>query len=115
VLILSTQLTNTQIVFFYGIANLKGKSTWQKAIELVNVAHPKFRAQLKQEAIEKKIITEYQAKAIILDVPEVASLYDERGIARRIASTGYSFFEQIFLEVTNFFESLLIKRNQPSH
>jgi len=103
------------VVTEYGIANLKGKSTWQKAIELVNVAHPKFRAQLKQEAIEKKIITEYQAKAIILDVPEVASLYDERGIARRIASTGYSFFEQIFLEVTNFFESLLIKRNQPSH
>ena len=34
----------------YGMVNLKGLSTWQKAEALISVAHPDFREQLIQEA-----------------------------------------------------------------
>ena len=34
----------------YGMVNLKGLSTWQKAEELISVAHPDFREQLIQDA-----------------------------------------------------------------
>ena len=30
------------IVTEYGVANLKGKSTWERAELLINVAHPDF-------------------------------------------------------------------------
>jgi len=39
----------------YGIANMKGKSTWERAEALVNIAHPDFRDQLIKEATEMKI------------------------------------------------------------
>lgn len=34
----------------YGIVNLRGKSTWQRAEALISIAHPDFRDQLIQEA-----------------------------------------------------------------
>jgi acyl-CoA hydrolase len=34
----------------YGIAMLKGKSTWERAEALINIAHPDFRDQLIKEA-----------------------------------------------------------------
>ena len=34
------------IVTEYGVANLKGKSTWERAELLINVAHPDFREDL---------------------------------------------------------------------
>ncbi|TWI74106.1 butyryl-CoA:acetate CoA-transferase [Desulfobotulus alkaliphilus] len=39
----------------YGIAMLKGKSTWQRAEELINLAHPDFRDELIKEADKMKI------------------------------------------------------------
>ncbi len=38
------------VVTEYGIAYLKGKSTWQKAESLINIAHPDFRDELIREA-----------------------------------------------------------------
>jgi 4-hydroxybutyrate CoA-transferase len=38
------------IVTEYGIARLKGKTLRQRAQELINVAHPDFRAELKKAA-----------------------------------------------------------------
>lgn len=38
------------LVTEYGIANMKGKSTWQRAEELINIAHPDFRDELIKEA-----------------------------------------------------------------
>lgn len=38
------------IVTEYGISNMKGKSTWERAEALVNIAHPKFRDELIAEA-----------------------------------------------------------------
>ena len=39
----------------YGMVNLKGLSTWQKAEALISVAHPDFREQLIQDAEKMNI------------------------------------------------------------
>lgn len=38
------------IITEYGVAKLKGKTQHQRAEELINIAHPDFRAELKKEA-----------------------------------------------------------------
>ena len=43
------------IVTEYGIANMKGKSTWERAEELIGIAHPDFRDALVKEAQIMKI------------------------------------------------------------
>jgi butyryl-CoA:acetate CoA-transferase len=43
------------IVTEYGIANLKGKSTWQRAESLISIAHPDFRDELVKSAEKMKI------------------------------------------------------------
>ena len=34
----------------YGVANLKGKSTRERALEIISIAHPKYRDDLLREA-----------------------------------------------------------------
>lgn len=41
----------------YGIINLKGKSTWERAEALISIAHPSFREELTKEAQEMHIWT----------------------------------------------------------
>jgi acyl-CoA hydrolase len=41
----------------YGIAQMKGKSTWERAEAMVNLAHPDFRDDLIKQAQEMKIWT----------------------------------------------------------
>ena len=38
------------VVTEYGIAHIKGKTQRQRALELIGIAHPDFRAELKKEA-----------------------------------------------------------------
>jgi len=38
------------VVTEYGIVNLKGKSTWERAEALISIAHPDFRDELVREA-----------------------------------------------------------------
>jgi len=38
------------VVTEYGIANMKGKSTWQRAEALISIAHPDYRDELVKEA-----------------------------------------------------------------
>lgn len=45
------------IVTEYGRANIMGKSVWQRAEMLINIAHPDFRSKLIQEADKQKIWT----------------------------------------------------------
>jgi acyl-CoA hydrolase/RimJ/RimL family protein N-acetyltransferase len=44
------------VVTEYGVAYLHGKSIKERALALVTIAHPKFRAQLLHEAIESKFL-----------------------------------------------------------
>lgn len=39
----------------YGIVNMKGKSTWERAEALINIAHPNFRDELVKEATKNRI------------------------------------------------------------
>jgi itaconate CoA-transferase len=44
------------VVTEYGIADLKGKSTRERALSLINIAHPKFRDELAKEARKAVLI-----------------------------------------------------------
>jgi len=46
---------NFYVVTEYGIAMLKGKSTWERAEALVNIAHPDLRDELIKEATKNNI------------------------------------------------------------
>ncbi|WP_066635789.1 acetyl-CoA hydrolase/transferase family protein [Desulfolucanica intricata] len=43
------------VVTEYGIVNLKGKSTWERAEALISIAHPNFQDELVKEAEKMKI------------------------------------------------------------
>lgn len=43
------------IVTEYGIANVKGKSTWERAEEIIKIAHPRFQDELIRAATQMKI------------------------------------------------------------
>ncbi len=43
------------LVTEYGVAKVKGKSTWERAEALINIAHPDFRDELVKEAEKMKI------------------------------------------------------------
>jgi acyl-CoA hydrolase len=47
----------SHIVTEYGMVNLKGKSTWQRAKLLISIAHPDFRDGLEEAACRENIIT----------------------------------------------------------
>jgi acyl-CoA hydrolase len=38
------------VVTEYGLINLKGKSTWERAKALISIAHPDFREELNEHA-----------------------------------------------------------------
>ena len=46
------------VVTEYGVANLRGTNTTERALALINIAHPKFREQLKIEATKIGLIYE---------------------------------------------------------
>lgn len=43
------------VVTEYGVVNLEGKSTWERAESLISIAHPDFRDELIKEAETRKI------------------------------------------------------------
>lgn len=51
------------VVTEHGIALLKGKSTWERAESLINIAHPQFREELIRQAEEMKIWKRSNRKA----------------------------------------------------
>jgi butyryl-CoA:acetate CoA-transferase len=48
---------NYYVVTEYGMVQLKGKSTWQRAEALISIAHPNFRDELIREACKMNIWT----------------------------------------------------------
>ncbi len=89
------------VVTEYGIATLKGKGLSERAIELINVAHPKFRQELKQKALENNIITQEEAAKVVLNVPVVAAT--EIVGARGIASAKESLWMKVWSYIRNLF------------
>ena len=61
------------VVTEYGIANLRGKSIRERALELIRVAHPDFRQQLLDEVRKHYWVPEYQANTPT-SVPEFGDL-----------------------------------------
>lgn len=43
------------VVTEYGLVNLKGLNTWQRAEALISIAHPDFRQQLVEQAEKMQI------------------------------------------------------------
>jgi len=50
------------VVSEFGVAYLHGKTVQERALSLISIAHPEFRAQLFQEAIEAKLIRSEHAQ-----------------------------------------------------
>lgn len=48
------------VVTEYGIATLRGRSLRERALELIQIAHPKFREQLRSEAVRHGTLPSYQ-------------------------------------------------------
>ncbi|HHP7236641.1 MAG TPA: GNAT family N-acetyltransferase [Desulfobacterales bacterium] len=71
------------VVTEYGIAQLRGKSIFQRVIELAQVAHPKFRADLIESAKQFHYVTADQ-----LPPPAVDLLFIERYRRRRKLPNG---------------------------
>ncbi len=58
------------VVTEFGVASLRGKSIRERALELIRVAHPKFRNQLLAEVRKHYWVPHYQVQTPV-DVPEL--------------------------------------------
>jgi 4-hydroxybutyrate CoA-transferase len=47
------RIVTMYVVTEYGIANLWGKSNRERALELISIAHPDFREELRREALRR--------------------------------------------------------------
>ena len=66
------------VVTEYGVAYLHGKSVQERAIALISVAHPDFRAELMREAIEARYIRAELADVegkVVVGPPEFKTAY----------------------------------------
>ena len=66
------------VVTEYGVAYLHGKSVQERAIALISIAHPKFRAELTRAAVEAKYLRPEYADVegkIVVGPPEFTSSY----------------------------------------
>lgn len=61
------------VVTEFGIASLQGKSVRERALELIRVAHPKFRDELLTQIRKKYWVPDYQTKSPT-DIPELGDM-----------------------------------------
>ena len=54
-IVTDTRANTHYVVTEYGMVNVKGLSTWQKAEALISIAHPDFRDELIKEADQMHI------------------------------------------------------------
>ena len=77
------------IITEWGIANLYGKTTRERVLQMIGIAHPKFRKKLLQEAKQHKIIYEDQKipetkDGIVVVYPEIKWDYHIRNTKKII-------------------------------
>jgi acyl-CoA hydrolase/GNAT superfamily N-acetyltransferase len=65
------------VVTEFGVASLKGKSVRERALELIRVAHPKFREALLSKIREHLWVPDYQ-KQFPTDIPELGDVQIKR-------------------------------------
>jgi len=75
------------VVTEYGVAYLHGKNIRQRAMELINIAHPKFREKLLKEAKENNLV--FSDQVLVLD--EGGRYPDELETVREINGKDYIF------------------------
>ena len=54
-IVTDTRANSHYLVTEYGMVNVKGLSSWQKAEAIISIAHPDFRDELIKEAEKMKI------------------------------------------------------------
>ncbi len=61
------------VVTEFGVASLRGKSIRERALELIRVAHPKFRPQLLEEVRKHYYVPHYQVHTPV-EIPELGDV-----------------------------------------
>lgn len=56
----------THVITEYGVAELRGRTETQRAIALINIAHPKFRMELFNQAVQRGMLQAKDANKIVL-------------------------------------------------
>jgi acyl-CoA hydrolase/ribosomal protein S18 acetylase RimI-like enzyme len=67
--IITTRGNVHYVVTEYGVASLKGKSIRERALELIRIAHPKFREELLAAVRQRYWVPDYQ-HAVPVEIPE---------------------------------------------
>jgi GNAT superfamily N-acetyltransferase len=85
--VVGTRASAQYVVTEFGIAHLHGKTIRERALSLINIAHPKFRQQLLEEA--KQILYVYQDQILS---PANGHLYPEEWETYQIFTSGLKVF-----------------------
>ncbi len=94
------------VVTEYGIAELQGKSIYQRVVELAQIAHPKFRSRLIDEAKKHRYIFADQLPPPQIDLLFVEKYKDEKKLPNGKTVEFAPLFPSDEFEYRNFFYSL---------
>ncbi len=95
------------VVTEYGVAYLKGKNIRQRAMELINIAHPKFREELLRKAKEHHLV--YQDQVLVLDeggrypdeLETIKTINDKEYIFRPMKPTDDELLKDLFYSLSD--------------
>lgn len=94
------------IVTEYGIATLRGRSIRERALELIQIAHPRFRDELRREAVVRGLLPAYQ-KSSPRPVPDLGEIEvrkirfgDESFVLRPLHSSDIRRLQEFFYSHT---------------
>lgn len=94
------------IVTEYGVATLRGRSLRERALELIQIAHPRFRESLLREAVDSGLLPTYQRSSPrpVLDLGDLESrrltLADGRYLLRPLHPSDIRRLQEFFYSHT---------------
>ncbi len=74
----------SHVVTEYGIASLAGQTESARAMALINIAHPKFRERLFDDAVKRRLVSESQRASLRQFDPEVGAAEPVRQAQREL-------------------------------